>query len=98
MKSGEGGQDQQGRLLRLSRGGPAAAPQGFETCQTGLRNLPFRHDKHLEDSANKPVTSLELSTCGGCHKDQFDSFYRMNYDAQGRKEKGGPTGPFADAG
>jgi len=61
------------------------AKLGCETCHSGT-------DKHLEDSANKPVTSLELSTCGGCHKDQFDSFYRMNYDAQGRKEKGGPTG------
>ena len=56
-----------------------------DTCHSGT-------DQHLEDPANKPVTSLELSTCGDCHKDQYDSFYRMNYDAQGRKEKGGPTG------
>jgi nitrite reductase (cytochrome c-552) len=54
--------------------------------------------KHLEDSANKPMTSLELSTCGACHKDQYDSFYRVNYDAQARKEKGVPTGrsPYQD--
>jgi formate-dependent nitrite reductase cytochrome c552 subunit len=47
---------------------------------------------HLKDSATKPVTSLELATCGSCHKDQYDSFYRVNFDAQARKEKGGPTG------
>ena len=60
-------------------------------CHTGT-------GKHLEDPANKPVTSLELATCGNCHKDQYDSFYRVNWDAQARKEKGVPTGrsPYQD--
>ena len=56
-----------------------------ETCHAGL-------DNHLKDEAVKPLTSLELSTCGQCHKDQFSSFYRVNWEAQARKEKGVPTG------
>ncbi len=61
------------------------------TCHSGTA-------KHLEDSANKPVTSLELSTCGGCHKDQYESYYKVNYTAVARNEKGVPTGrsPYQD--
>ncbi|MBU4176337.1 MAG: ammonia-forming cytochrome c nitrite reductase subunit c552 [Proteobacteria bacterium] len=55
------------------------------TCHSQL-------DAHLANAETKPVTSLDLATCGGCHKDQFKSFYRVNYDAQARKEKGMPTG------
>ena len=56
-----------------------------ETCHSGLAD-------HLKDETVKPVTSLELSTCGQCHKDQFSSFYRVDWEAQARKEKGVPTG------
>jgi nitrite reductase (cytochrome c-552) len=47
---------------------------------------------HLKDSAIKPTTSLELSTCGSCHPDQFNSFYEVNWDATPRKDKGLQTG------
>jgi formate-dependent nitrite reductase cytochrome c552 subunit len=56
-----------------------------ETCHSRLAD-------HLKDDAVKPMTSLELSTCGKCHKDQYESFYRVNWDAQARKEKGDPAG------
>jgi formate-dependent nitrite reductase cytochrome c552 subunit len=65
--------------------GSKHAKLACETCHSGM-------EAHLKDSATKPVTSLELATCGSCHKDQYDSFYRVNFDAQARKEKGGPTG------
>lgn len=55
------------------------------TCHSGTAD-------HLKDSANRPVTDLELATCGGCHQDQYDSYYRVNYNAEARKEKGIPTG------
>jgi len=56
-----------------------------ETCHSGM-------EAHLKDPEIKPVTSLELSTCGSCHKDQYDSFYQVDWEAQARKEKGVPTG------
>lgn len=56
-----------------------------EVCHSGLAN-------HLQDEAVKPVTSLELTTCGSCHKDQYQSFFRVDWEAQARKEKGVPTG------
>ena len=67
------------------------AKLGCETCHTGTNN-------HLVDPNNKPVTSLELSTCGSCHKDQYNSYYRVNYDALARNERGIPIGrsPYQD--
>jgi formate-dependent nitrite reductase cytochrome c552 subunit len=38
------------------------------------------------------VTVLELSLCGNCHKDEYQSFFQVDYEAQARKEKGVPTG------
>ena len=56
-----------------------------DTCHSEM-------DAHLKNPKTKPVTSLELSTCGSCHEDQYKSYYKVNYDAQARKEKGAPTG------
>jgi formate-dependent nitrite reductase cytochrome c552 subunit len=54
------------------------------------------HDKldtHMSDpEKNKPVTIIDQALCGKCHKDQFDSFYKVNYEAAARKEKGVPSG------
>jgi nitrite reductase (cytochrome c-552) len=54
------------------------------------------HDKldaHMNDpEKNKPVTIIDQSLCGKCHKDQYESFYKINYEAAARKEKGTPTG------
>ncbi len=49
-------------------------------------------EAHLKDSSRPPVTSLELSTCGECHADQYESFYRVNWDAEARRDKGDPGG------
>ncbi len=61
------------------------ADLGCATCHSEM-------DAHLKNPKTKPVTSLELSTCGECHPDQYDSYYRMNWDAEARKEKGVQTG------
>lgn len=54
------------------------------------------HDKvdaHINDpEANKPVTIIDQALCGKCHKNQYDSFFKMNYESAARKEKGVPTG------
>ncbi len=54
------------------------------------------HDKldaHMKDpESNKPVTIIDQALCGKCHKEQFDSFYKINYEAAARKEKGVPSG------
>ncbi len=54
------------------------------------------HDKttdHMNDPEKyKPVTIIDQALCGKCHKDQYDSFYKIHYDAAARKDKGMPTG------
>ena len=54
------------------------------------------HDKlaaHMDDpEKNKPVTIIDQALCGKCHKSQYESFYKVNYDGGARKEKGTPTG------
>ena len=35
---------------------------------------------------------IDAAVCGKCHKDQYESFYKVNYEAAARKEKGVPTG------
>lgn len=56
-----------------------------DTCHTGV-------DDHLANFRNKPVTSFDQAVCGKCHKDQYQSFNRVDYQTQARKEKGLPTG------
>jgi nitrite reductase (cytochrome c-552) len=58
---------------------------GCATCHAEM-------EEHLADSSRPPVTSLELSTCGECHADQYQSFYRVNWDAPARLDKGSPAG------
>ena len=49
--------------------------------------------KHMESPGEaKPLTKIDAAVCGKCHKDQYESFYRVNYDAAAHKEKGVPTG------
>jgi len=48
--------------------------------------------EHLADSETRPVTIIDQALCGKCHKDQYDSFYEVNYEAADRKEKGVPDG------
>lgn len=49
------------------------------------------HEKtaeHLKDNTVKPVTRLSPETCGKCHKDQYDSFFKVSHESGARKEKG----------
>lgn len=56
-----------------------------ETCHDNLKG-------HLADYETKPTTIIDQALCGTCHKDQFESFYKVSYESQARKEKGVPTG------
>ena len=50
-------------------------------------------DKHMDDpEKNKPVTVIDQALCGTCHKNQYESFYKVNHEGGARKEKGVPTG------
>jgi len=42
---------------------------------------------HLKDSEKKPLTRVDLETCGGCHKDQYASFGTLNLKKAARTEK-----------
>ena len=53
------------------------------------------HDKlkeHLASYENKPVTKIDAALCGSCHRDEYESFLKVNYESQARKEKGVPAG------
>ncbi|MBT1071327.1 ammonia-forming cytochrome c nitrite reductase subunit c552 [Pelotalea chapellei] len=54
------------------------------------------HDKmdaHMSDpEKNKPVTIIDQALCAKCHKEQFESFFKTDYEVSARKEKGTPTG------
>ena len=56
-----------------------------ETCHDNLKG-------HLANYETKPTTIIDQSLCGTCHKDQYESFYKVSYESQARKEKGVPTG------
>jgi len=58
------------------------------TCDTCHQGLP----EHLTSSGVKPVTTIDQALCGKCHQDQFESFFKVNHEAQARKEKGVPNG------
>jgi len=53
------------------------------SCHTGT-------DEHLaskDKKAAKPVTLMDHRVCGSCHKDQYDSFVKLNYESPARLEK-----------
>ncbi|MBI4403590.1 MAG: ammonia-forming cytochrome c nitrite reductase subunit c552 [Deltaproteobacteria bacterium] len=58
------------------------------SCNICHRNT----DQHLADSGVKPETRIEHAICGECHKDQYKSFFEVNYQVAARKEKAVPTG------
>jgi nitrite reductase (cytochrome c-552) len=53
---------------------------GCEKCHAGTA-------EHLADSDKRPVTKVDLETCGACHKDQYDSFATLNLKKPARVEK-----------
>ncbi|MCX7991134.1 MAG: ammonia-forming cytochrome c nitrite reductase subunit c552, partial [Proteobacteria bacterium] len=54
-------------------------------CHSGIK-------EHLGNPDTKPVTNLDLEACGKCHKDQYDSFFGVNYHKRAKKEKATPDG------
>lgn len=57
------------------------------SCTTCHSNL----QKHLDEPTDKPVTSLDLATCGKCHKEQYESFMHVNLESKARLEKATTT-------
>jgi formate-dependent nitrite reductase cytochrome c552 subunit len=72
--------------VKALRAGGKHASLPCETCHAGLA----AHVK--EDGKVKPVTTIDAALCGGCHKDQYASFVKVNLEAPARKEKGVPAG------
>src|SRR5512143_1965975 len=70
-----------------------ALKEGSKHARLGCDVCHGRLKEHLADYEKvKPTTNLELSLCGRCHKDEYESLYKVDYEAQARKEKGVPTG------
>jgi formate-dependent nitrite reductase cytochrome c552 subunit len=51
---------------------------------------------HLADAAKRPVTKTDLATCGGCHKNQYESYAQMDWHRTARFEKKQYVGPAPD--
>lgn len=49
-------------------------------CHEGL-------SEHLANSSKKPDTRMDHAVCGGCHKEQFESFTAFNADSRPKVEK-----------
>jgi formate-dependent nitrite reductase cytochrome c552 subunit len=43
--------------------------------------------EHLADSDKRPSTRVDLEACGGCHRDQYESFGTLNLKKPARVEK-----------
>jgi len=46
---------------------------------------------HVEDSAKKPFTRLDLESCGGCHKEQYRTLLETNLKSKAKLEKATTT-------
>ena len=49
-------------------------------------------DAHLKNKRTRPVTSTDPAKCGSCHKNQYETMYRMNFAKTARNEKSQLTG------
>ena len=72
--------------IKALKEGSKHAKLACDICHDNLR-------KHIDSSGDvKPVTRIDQALCGKCHKDEFASFNKVDYEAQARKEKGVPAG------
>ncbi|QXE92744.1 ammonia-forming cytochrome c nitrite reductase subunit c552 [Geomonas subterranea] len=70
-----------------------ALKEGSKHAKLSCKVCHDKLDAHMSDpEKNKPVTVIDQSLCGKCHKEQYESFFEVNYEASARKEKGTPTG------
>ncbi|HEU0264299.1 MAG TPA: ammonia-forming cytochrome c nitrite reductase subunit c552 [Geobacterales bacterium] len=71
--------------VKALKEGSKHARLGCTSCHGGLK-------EHLASYEKKPTTNLDLALCGGCHRQQLESFYTVRYEVPWKKEKGVPTG------
>lgn len=72
--------------IKAMKEGSKHARLACDVCHDNLR-------QHVDSSGDvKPITRIDQALCGTCHKDEFESFYKVDYEAQARKEKGVPAG------
>jgi len=70
-----------------------ALKEGSKHAKLACTVCHDKMDAHMQDpEKNKPVTRIDQALCGKCHKSQYESFFKVNYDGGARKEKGTPTG------
>jgi nitrite reductase (cytochrome c-552) len=72
--------------IKALKEGSKHAKLACDVCHDNLQ-------KHIDSQGDvKPVTKIDAALCGKCHQDEYESFYRVDYEAQARKEKGVPAG------
>lgn len=72
--------------IKAMKEGSKHAKLSCKTCHDGL-------DKHIDSMGDtKPVTIIDQALCGKCHKNQYESFYKVSSEGGARKEKGNLTG------
>ncbi|NVN89284.1 MAG: ammonia-forming cytochrome c nitrite reductase subunit c552 [Desulfuromonadales bacterium] len=70
-----------------------ALKEGSKHASLACTTCHDKMDAHMKDpEKNKPVTIIDQALCAKCHRQQYDSFFKMSYEAPARKEKGTPTG------
>ena len=70
-----------------------ALKEGSKHASLSCKICHDKLDPHMSDpEKNKPVTLIDQALCGKCHKEQYNSFFKDNHEAQARKEKGVPAG------
>lgn len=70
-----------------------ALKEGSKHAKLACGSCHGKLKEHLADYEKvKPTTDLELSLCGKCHKEQYASFYQVNYENPWKKEKSAPNG------
>jgi formate-dependent nitrite reductase cytochrome c552 subunit len=59
----------------------------------GCNDCHSELDKHSANEKHRPPTNMDPATCGSCHKNQYDSMYKMNPEKLARSEKSQYKGP-----
>ena len=55
-------------------------------CHSGV-------EQHLTNQKQRPLTNMDPAVCGGCHQNQYQSQFTMNFDKLARWEKSQAAGP-----
>jgi formate-dependent nitrite reductase cytochrome c552 subunit len=65
--------------------GSSHADLGCGACHAGMQ-------AHLKNQQERPGTDLNPEVCSECHRDQYETFFQVNWDSPARQEKGIPEG------